>query len=262
MSERIIIINADDYGLTRGVSRAIRGANKVGTVFSTTAMMNMPGAVTEVETALNENPTLGIGVHLNMSTGRPILGGNDVPTLVNPQTGLFHSLRHIDPDAINPYELRREWESQIERMRMAGKAPDHLDSHHHMAYRSRKIFDVMIELARQYKLPIRAIPDRFKSNVGCEIPDDIPHPSRLLTGFYGDGATADNMMSMVTSIIEGGVVEIMTHPGLNDDVLGSVSSYTAEREIEASILCDPHGARKLAEMSVLTNFGRIYSFTS
>jgi predicted glycoside hydrolase/deacetylase ChbG (UPF0249 family) len=147
-------------------------------------------------------------------------------------------------------------------MRMAGKDPDHLDSHHHMAYRSGKIFDVMIELAQKYGLPIRAIPDRFKSNVGCEIPDDIPHPSRLLTGFYGDGATADNLMGMVASINKPGVVEIMTHPGLNDDVLGSVSGYTAVREIEVGILCDPHIARKLAETSVLTNFGRVYSYTS
>jgi predicted glycoside hydrolase/deacetylase ChbG (UPF0249 family) len=68
-----LIVNADDYGRTPGVSRGIREAHRRGIVTSTTCMMNMPAVVDDIALALEETPRLGLGVHLVLTSGRPLL---------------------------------------------------------------------------------------------------------------------------------------------------------------------------------------------
>ena len=70
--ERKIIINADDFGLCDGVNRAVVQAHTQGILTSTTIMANMPAAPQAIELA-RQLPTLGVGVHLNLSEGKPYL---------------------------------------------------------------------------------------------------------------------------------------------------------------------------------------------
>src|SRR6266545_2812134 len=80
---RQLVVNADDYGLTRGVSRGIREGYRLGIVTSSTAMMNMPGVGEDLRLALEETPRLGLGVHLVLTAGRPALTPDQVPGLVS-----------------------------------------------------------------------------------------------------------------------------------------------------------------------------------
>lgn len=68
-----LIINADDYGHTRSVSLGIRQAHLQGIVTSTTAMMNYPGADDDLRDSVKECPRLGLGLHLVLTSGCPVL---------------------------------------------------------------------------------------------------------------------------------------------------------------------------------------------
>src|SRR5215216_3068432 len=68
-----LIINSDDYGRTPDISRGIRNAHLRGVVTSTTCMMNIPTTAADIGVALKETPQLGMGVHLVLTMGRPIV---------------------------------------------------------------------------------------------------------------------------------------------------------------------------------------------
>ena len=76
-----LIVNADDYGRTPGVSRGIRQAHLRGIVTSTTAMMNMPAIEEDLQAALEETPELGLGVHLVLTCGAPLSPSGRVSTI-------------------------------------------------------------------------------------------------------------------------------------------------------------------------------------
>ncbi|HCS39550.1 MAG TPA: hypothetical protein DIW44_08195 [Anaerolineaceae bacterium] len=82
MSKRLIV-NADDYGHTHGVSQGIRLAHLRGIVTSTTAMMNYRGAEDDLRKATHECPRLGLGLHLVLTSGNPVLPVEKVPDLVD-----------------------------------------------------------------------------------------------------------------------------------------------------------------------------------
>ncbi len=91
-------------------------------------MMNMPGTEHAVHLA-KEYKTLGVGVHLVLTAGEPLL--KNVPSLVGAD-GLFHKQGVVREGNIDPEEVEREWTAQIEKFLSYGLIPTHLDSHHHV----------------------------------------------------------------------------------------------------------------------------------
>ena len=94
-----LIVNADDFGLTLGVSKGIVDAHKEGIVSSTTLMANGAAFGTAVSIS-RRTPGLGIGVHLNLTTGKPVSPARSIPTLVDRDGRL-----HLNPGRL----LRRSW---------------------------------------------------------------------------------------------------------------------------------------------------------
>ncbi len=86
-----LIVNADDYGRSRNISRGIREAHLKGIVTSTTCMMNFPTTATDIRQAREETPDLGLGVHLVLTSGSPVLPAAQVPGLVGAE-GEFYKL--------------------------------------------------------------------------------------------------------------------------------------------------------------------------
>ena len=83
-----LIINSDDYGRTPEISRGIREAHLRGVVTSTTCMMNIPTTAEDIAVALKETPSLGMGVHLVLTMGRPISAPEAVPSITD-ENGQF-----------------------------------------------------------------------------------------------------------------------------------------------------------------------------
>src|SRR5512133_2836973 len=128
-----LIINSDDYGRSSDISRGIREAHLQGVVTSTTCMMNIHTTADDIKIALQETPKLGLGVHLVLTTGRPLSAPESIPSLVD-ENGSFFKLRPLLDRLpnLNVEEVKKEWRAQIERfLQVAGRVPTHLDSHHH-----------------------------------------------------------------------------------------------------------------------------------
>ncbi|SNT28493.1 hypothetical protein SAMN05421812_104239 [Asanoa hainanensis] len=241
-SAKRIIVNADDYGYTRGVSEGIRRAFAEGVLSSATAMMNMPGVEDDLREAKEKTPTLPFGVHLVLTAGRPISAPHDVPSLVD-SDGLFHSRQGFF-DACDDYaidEVELEWSRQIDRLIACGVAPDHLDSHHHTSYLHPTTARAMLNLATRLGLPVRrppappeahpAVPMMFEQAT-VRMPD-------LFVGELMKGSSADKFVALAHAVPAGRSAEFMVHPAVVDDELLRVSTYAEPRGPELTTLLDP-----------------------
>lgn len=134
MKEKRLIVNADDFGMSRGITGGIIRAHEHGFLSSTSLMPNMPTAEYAIS-RLAEFPRLGVGVHLNICQGKPILPAQELPSLVD-ASGNFNSpavqARNLCLGRAEAHELEAEFVAQIRWMKDRGVAPTHADSHQHM----------------------------------------------------------------------------------------------------------------------------------
>ena len=153
---RQLIVNADDFGRSRGVSDGILRAHRDGIVTSTTAMMNMPGVTHDLLRAADEAPRLGLGVHLTFTAGRPLLPMEWVRSLVDEHDHFLSQAAIMQqPTRIDPDELMSELKAQVTTFKNAlGHLPDHLDAHH-FVHLYPPLFRVYLDLADSFDLPIR-----------------------------------------------------------------------------------------------------------
>lgn len=262
MSKRLIV-NADDYGHTRGVSQGIRQAHLRGIVTSTTTMMNYPGADADLRDAVRECPRLGLGLHLVLTSGSPVLPADKVPNLVDSE-GKFYK---YDPfvERMHQVDLKQvnlEWHAQVEAFKKAvGRLPDHLDSHHHSSYFTPGLFDLMLDLADELNVPMRlpfgmggtALVDVLSPFAGSRLVSRKNGYAQIfLDTFYDEGATLNNLVSILQQIAgdeQHDTFELMTHPALVDDELMRTSIYNERRAEELNLLC--HGMT----FSALRSFG-------
>jgi predicted glycoside hydrolase/deacetylase ChbG (UPF0249 family) len=252
---RTLIVNGDDFGRTRGVSAGIVHAHLHGLVTTTTAMVNLPGALQDVAQALQQAPTLGLGVHLNLTCGRPVLDPAAIPSLVTPQ-GSFCS-----PDALiatgrvpDLIHVEREWRAQVEAFLKTGAQLDHIDSHHHAALFSPEMWQLCLDLAAEFECGVRppAPRDARDDILFSRFPRDarrfatgsawhmlqeraIPSPEQLVTRFHARDARLPTLLSILESIPHG-TTELMCHPGWVDGILLHESGYVQERETELQAL--------------------------
>ena len=242
---KALIINADDLGLTSGVTRGIIDAHLKGVVTSTSALMNSPIIGESLAMAGQKTPALGIGVHLVLTWGKPLLLPDEIPGLVDEQ-GDFYKFdqlaRHVKN--LNSDEVRKEWRAQIEAFLANGSQPDHLDSHHHISYSSEGLFRIMLDLAREYDLPIRypSFPDNataWKSFPAALVEQySIRSPQNCIVSFYGQTVSLTNLVGIFSTLPEG-VSELMCHLGYTDRELMEGSSYNTVREKEFQLLVSP-----------------------
>ena len=252
-----LIINADDYGRTPEISRGIRYAHLNGIVTSTTCMMNMPGVSSGIALALEETPRLGMGVHLVLTAGKPLLPAAKLPGLTTAD-GSFLKQDALIRKAPNLYPgiVKEEWRAQIEAfMTAAGKKPTHLDSHHHSSYFTPALITSMLELAREYDLPIRlpiahgqesysGLPDELVEALSESAPRILEKfqprsPDAFFASFYDENATRAEFLRILSHLLPNGSFEIMSHPGFVDETFARESSYNFQRQTELEILTDP-----------------------
>lgn len=133
---RVLIVNADDFGLTPAVSRGILRAHREGIVTSTSVLAIGPGFAASAP-ALRDTPGIGVGAHLAaVGEDPPLLGAREVPTLVDEKGRLPTSWRQFVPrmaaGRIDPEDLRREFSAQLACLRDAGLTVGHVDTHQHL----------------------------------------------------------------------------------------------------------------------------------
>ncbi len=251
---RRLIVNADDCNLTRGVTEAILKAHRSGIVSSTTFLVTHPANPEDVE-ALTHAKNLGVGLHLNVTLGRPAAPASEVPSLVDP-AGAFRNredqLRH-QPEVGH---IEREYTEQIERFTaLFARLPTHLDTHHHM-HDLPGYFDALCRAAHRFQLPVRRC--RF-----LEGPRRAGQP--FTTDFFfgdldPDGYWRKEKLVECLKNLPGGISEIMCHPGRVDDALRRITSFQDGRGEEYQVFSAKAMRELLQELGIeLTHFGLCYT---
>jgi predicted glycoside hydrolase/deacetylase ChbG (UPF0249 family) len=234
---RKLIINADDFGLTAGVNRAIVETHSAGVVSSATLMANAPGFEDAVSLA-RSTPTLSVGCHVVLVDGTPVSPPETVDTLLairSEEPGKFYSslsafaaramLGGFDRD-----QLVAEITAQIRKIQSAGLQVTHLDTHKH-AHIFPEILAALLRAARicgvrairNPIVPIKAMPARlFKGK------RDLWKrygQVRILHGFSGQFNQRTKRAGLLTPDGVVGVIETGSHIGPDEgDGAGSASN--------------------------------------
>ena len=269
---RHLIINADGYGFTAGITRAIDECVDFGTVRSLSANVNFPHAE-KIAGLVRRHPDVSVGCHLNPVVGRPLLPVERVGSLVDSDGCFFYrsfTKRFLRGDIVRE-ELRAELGAQIRRAReLAGAAFSHVDFHMGL-HRLPRLYALFLEAAaasgvgrirtHRYRVgmetgwprlahaahlvrsPGRA--PRYAWNLllrakalarGFAMPDRWVEITRM--GRRPGSIGLDPFVRMLANVPEG-FSEFVTHPAYVDDDLRRWSTYLEPREEERRVLLDP-----------------------
>ena len=130
-----LIVNADDFGLTSGVNRAILELHRAGLLTSATLMARARRTDEAIEIA-RATPSLAVGCHVVLVDGEPVLPAGQLPTLAGARTKRFHPtlgsfVRRLFAGRLRSDEIEAEAAAQIERLQSAGLRLTHIDTHKH-----------------------------------------------------------------------------------------------------------------------------------
>jgi len=281
-----LIVNADDFGLTSGVNRAIIELHQAGLLTSTTLMARAAATYEAIELARAE-PTLGVGCHVVLVDGEPVLPAQQLATLVDSRSVRFHStlgsfLSRLFTGRIQPAEIESETAAQIALLQACGVALTHIDTHKH----THMFPAVLRPVLRAAKAAgIRAVRNPFEAEWSVRATPNAPwvryaqvsllrqlEPTfRRIVAEEGfsttDGAIgvlATGTLDAVTtnSLLQNlphGRWELVTHPGYNDDDLAHAHTrLLSSRETEREAL------RALANFSDIdrVSFASLYTETA
>lgn len=224
-----LIVNGDDFGYTMANTLGIIEAFQKGILRSTTTLTNSK-YIEEAAQLSKENPTLGVGVHLTLTLGKPITENQTL----HDENGNFYAGRKMIWSKNPDYdEIYHEWKAQIERfVEVFKKNPTHLDSHHSVHDATPEALQVAQRLANEYHLPLR----RYSEY-------------EFVSGFYGDTATKEIFLKLLDEHADENI-EIMVHPGYCDLELYRESSYSLGRIKELDVLCDEDVLKYIKENNV------------
>jgi predicted glycoside hydrolase/deacetylase ChbG (UPF0249 family) len=178
LADRRLIINADDFGLTEGVNRAVLELNAAEVVPSTTLMATGRAFREAVHSAFVQT-SLGVGCHVVLVDGRPELHPAELPTLA-PEGRLRSSLTTFMVDLfggrIASREIEREAIAQIRQLQSAGITVTHLDTHKH-THMFPRVLGPLIRAARACNVP--AIRNPFEPDWSLRLTEKAPRTRRL-----------------------------------------------------------------------------------
>jgi chitin disaccharide deacetylase len=245
---RALIVNADDFGLTRGVSAGILAAHRHGIVTSTTVLVTAD--VDRSQLAQARDAGLGLGLHLNLTLGKPVTRAR---SLVDGSGAFVRDPRRAAAGA-DAREVRAEAEAQIERFeKLVGRPPTHIDTHHHVGLYA-PVRDVVLDVARALRVPVRSQDGAARTRARSA-------GLRTTDHFFGESGP-DAYWSAARTLahlraLPPGVSEFMCHPGRFDDDLG-YSRYGRQREVEMTGLGTPAARAAATALGIeLRHFGQL-----
>lgn len=223
---RVLIINADDFGMCHATNAAIVRSLTEGVVCSTTLMVPCPWALHAMH-LLAEHPAIPFGVHLTaLCDGAdyrwgPLTARDKVPSLVD-ETGYFYRFERM-PDFLAQArldELEVEFRAQIETVLAAQLTPTHLDWHAIRIARRPDIFDLMFRLAREYGLAMRV---RERALIEKVQRQGLPtNDHDFLDSYSLDTAGKAARYAQLLHDLPVGLNEWAVHPGLDDAELRAI----------------------------------------
>ncbi len=266
---RRLIVNADDFGLTAGVNRAILECHQRGVVTSTTLMANA-AAFPEAVQAAQSAPKLGVGCHVVLLDGSPVLEADRVPSLVQRKDGArgtqfrdgsFGFASRAAFGRLSPEHIEAEAGAQIRKLQAAGITVSHLDTHKHThivpqvwppllraaqacgVRRIRNPFEpVRLSLLRERSsLWKRFVQVKFLGGLARRFREAVRQADMWTPdgtfGIVTTGWLDERLLKFMVGHLAEGTWELVCHPGYNDAQLGAVKTRLREsREQELRLL--------------------------
>lgn len=228
-----VIMNADDFGFSKGVNLAILEGFQHGILTSTSLMVNMPGFEHAVSLMKQYPDLLNVGIHLVTTVQYSVVKG--LKTLTDENDHFYR-----DPEIIEKSEqseLDKEYQAQMDKFLATGLKPDHIDFH---VCTTPKQLKAAMKLAQKYHLPMRAQDQQIEGILKehgivyapCHIPD-----------FYDHG-TVDTLLKLFEKALDEKreIIELALHPAYVDQTLLDLSSYHIQRAREFASLMNPEVA--------------------
>jgi chitin disaccharide deacetylase len=252
---RLLLINADDFGMCHSVNETIIRALKEGVVTSTSIMVPCPWALHAL-TWLQEAPTTPFGIHLTVISEQPVyrwgplLNRMEVPSLVD-DLGFFFPESRMDEflNQVSLAELEREFRAQIERILRAGLQPTHFDSHCGVHIRRESIFEMTLNLAYEYNVALRVYEQPFIDQLQLKGYPTNDHP--LMDSYDLDvGAKPARYIEMLRKLPVG-LSEWAVHPGLESAELKAVEPSWQVRTTDFEFVMSPEAQRIIQEEEII-----------
>jgi len=287
---RLLVVNADDFGLTEGVNRGVLEAHHRGIVTSTTLLASAPAFESAVRAA-GSAPRLGVGVHLNLTEGHAIAKPSEIASIAD-ATGRFrHSpaglVQAVLLGRARPQEIEREWAAQIEKVAGAGIAVTHLDGHKHV-HMLPGMASIIVRLTRQFGISavrsagesaVRVAPlvrrawhatdgsrtalGLLKQNLTARVFSTFAHTFRTgmhdanvvipmhFHGFTETGFLEVHRLKEILATLPEGTSELMCHPGYSNEVLRQTGTrLLGQRITELEALTNPRVRELVDELGI------------
>jgi predicted glycoside hydrolase/deacetylase ChbG (UPF0249 family) len=260
-----LILNADDFGLTPGVNQSVVELHHAGALTSATLMATAQRFAPAAAEAI-DHPTLGVGCHVVLVDGRPVLPRTDIPTLSLPSGELRLTLgvfvRDLLKGSIPEAEIEAEATAQIRLLQAAGVRVTHLDTHKHTHMFSR-VLRPLLRAARFCGVP--AIRNPFEPGWAIDATAHAPllrrWQVRLLAtqrrqfvklvrdsgmattdgavGVLATGTLDSDTLRQLLTVMPEGTWELVCHPGYFDSALeGERTRLRESRGVEHAALLE------------------------
>ena len=258
-----LILNADDFGLTPGVNRAIAELRAAGALTSTTWMAN-GAACNDAITIAQQQPSMGVGCHIVLVDGIPVSPPSHVASLLGDASrsgDSFHRapgtfLRDLYLGRIRPQHIEQEAIAQIRKLQQAGIAVTHVDTHKHL-HSFPAVLRPVLRAAQACGVPairnpyepdwslrrtngagwMRQLEVRLLRTQRDLFLREVERAAMKTTdgciGVLATGSMTEALLQEMLEAMPAGTWELVTHPGWNDAELQQVRTrLTASREIE------------------------------
>lgn len=155
--DKLLIITADDYGAAQNINEGIQLAADYGAITSISVLSNFSESLSSLKQISESHPEISIGVHLNITTGKPLLGTDQIPTLVD-DSGNFYPLEQLLPRmaSISKLELKKELGEQIAIFERYNIRLDFLSDQHGILSVYSPFYKIETELAKENEIPVRS----------------------------------------------------------------------------------------------------------
>jgi len=227
---KLLIVHADDLGVAHSVNDASVKAFASGLVNSGSIMMPCSW-VPEIAAYARANPEADLGLHLTLTSEwknyrwGPLLPGVTVASLLD-DSGYLYLTEHEAAAHAKVEEVEKEIRAQIERARKLGIQPTHLDSHMGTLYQSKELFEVLIRVAKENKLPIRLSKDMYNERAFLHSllqPDDVMLDHIVSIDPVVTNEQWGKFYSDAVKDMQPGVTEFVVHIAHDDDEMKAIS---------------------------------------
>jgi predicted glycoside hydrolase/deacetylase ChbG (UPF0249 family) len=252
--DKLLIINCDDLGSSRAANVAIYSALRHGLATSATLMVPCPWARDAAAAYRGED----VGVHLTLNSEWETYRWGPIthsPSLLDGDGGFPRTIQDVW-DHADLEEVRKECRAQIERAIFWGFDVSHLDSHMGTLQLRPEFFDVYLELAAEFQLPLRMAGASAESVVGFPFRRLAAEEGIVCTDWFvythvGSRRTVERTLLDLRP----GVTEIYFHPAVDTDELRASHPDWPGRVEDHAALCEDPTLRDMVERSGATLIG-------